>query len=497
MKIDQALHQLVAYGIQKNLIHSTDKVYITNRLLELFELSGIEDPPSDLGQGNLLQVLQELTDYAERMDLIPKDSLTYRDLFDTKVIGCMVPKPSDVISKFELLRAKDPIQATDWFYAFNHDVNYIRTDRISRDVRWTVETEYGEINITINLSKPEKDPKAIAAARNLPSATYPKCPLCVENEGYSGRVDHPARQNHRMVPVTLMGEPWYFQYSPYVYYHEHCIVLNREHRPMKINRDCFAKLLDFVSQFPHYFVGSNADLPIVGGSILSHDHFQGGRFHFAMEKAEVQYYLTIRGFEDVSVGVVNWPLSVLRIAAESRDRLIELGDKILQSWQTYTDEAAMIFAETNGEPHNTITPIARIRDGRYELDLVLRNNLTTDEHPLGLYHPHAEIHHIKKENIGLIEVMGLAVLPARLKEELALVAEGLLNGRDLRIDPRTAHHADWAESIAKSNNLTRENIDEVLRKETGKTFLLALEHAGVFKRTDSGRRAFDRFLQQL
>ena len=353
------------------------------------------------------------------------------------------------------------------------------------------------MDITINLSKPEKDPKAIAAAKNLPASAYPRCQLCAENEGYAGRVNHPARQNHRIVPITINSSLWFLQYSPYVYYNEHCICLNSEHTPMKIDRACFGKLLDFVGQFPHYFVGSNADLPIVGGSILAHDHFQGGRYEFAMAKAPVETAFTFPGFEDVESGIVKWPMSVIRIASGKPERLIELADKILTLWRGYTDENAVIFAETDGEPHNTITPIARRRGEKYELDLVLRNNLTTEEHPLGLYHPHAELHHIKKENIGLIEVMGLAVLPARLKEELAAVADCLASGGDLRASERTEKHAGWAEEFAKNYTITKENALDIVQKETGKVFAQVLEHAGVYKRDEAGKAAFLRFLHTV
>lgn len=402
-----------------------------------------------------------------------------------------------MIEKFNSLCAVSPEAATGWYYAFSQDTNYIRRDRIAKDVQWKTATGYGELDITINLSKPEKDPKAIAAARNLPASDYPRCQLCAENEGYAGRVNHPARQNHRIIPITISGKPWYFQYSPYVYYNEHCICLNRVHTPMKIDRDCFAKLLDFVRQFPHYFVGSNADLPIVGGSILAHDHFQGGRYTFAMERAEIETPFVFPGYEDVRSGIVKWPLSVVRIRCADSERLVSLADGILHRWRAYTDEAAVIYAETDGVPHNTITPIARRRGGDYELDLVLRNNLTTEEHPLGLYHPHAELHHIKKENIGLIEVMGLAVLPARLKTELAAVAGCLASGGDLRADELTSKHADWAEGFRAKYDITPENVMDIVRRETGLVFAQVLEHAGVYKRTPEGRAAFLRFLETV
>ena len=425
--------------------------------------------------------------------MISENSVVYRDLFDTEIMGRITPRPAQVRAAFADKYAKSPEEATDWYYNFSQDTNYIRRDRISRDVKWKSATEYGDLDITINLSKPEKDPKAIAAARNMPASAYPMCQLCAENEGYAGRVNHPARQNHRIVPIKINGSDWFLQYSPYVYYNEHCICFNRIHTPMKIDRACFAKLLDFVRQFPHYFVGSNADLPIVGGSILAHDHFQGGHYTFAMAKAPVETPLTFKGFEDVEAGIVKWPMSVIRISSEEPERLIELADKILGRWRTYTDEEAFIYAETDGTPHNTITPIARRRGEKYELDLVLRNNITTEEHPLGVFHPHAELHHIKKENIGLIEVMGLAVLPARLKEELAAVAKGLAAGADLRADEITAKHADWADSFRNNYEITEKNADDIVKKETGIVFSKVLEHAGVFKRDENGRNAFMRF----
>jgi UDPglucose--hexose-1-phosphate uridylyltransferase len=498
--INQALNQLVTYGLQKGLIAPADRTYTVNRLLETLNLDSYEEPDEIFGESGVIdlpEVLDVLADFAAEHGLIAEDSITYRDLFDTKLMGCLTPRPSEVIAKFNSLYAVSPVKATDWYYAFSRSTNYIRNDRIAKDVQWKVDTEYGEIDITINLSKPEKDPKAIAAARNMPSSSYPKCLLCSENEGYAGRVNHPARQNHRIIPVSINNRPWFLQYSPYVYYNEHCIVFNQNHIPMKIDRDCFAKLLDFVRQFPHYFVGSNADLPLVGGSILSHDHFQGGRYSFPMEKAEIESRYCIRGFEDVSVGTVKWPLSVIRLSSENIGRLVDLADKILTAWRCYTDESAFIYARTDGEPHNTITPIARMRNGKYELDLALRNNITTAEHPMGVYHPHAEIHHIKRENIGLIEVMGLAVLPARLKEELAVLADKLVSGADLRSDERTVHHADWAKSIVKSYAITSENVDEILKAETGKVFTAALEHSGVFKRDEDGVKAFTRFIKSL
>ena len=498
MERDAAIARLVAYAQRTGLIEESERVWAVNTLLEALGLNSYTEPQEAVeGDIDLPEVLTALMDDAHARGVLPEDSITYRDLFDTMLMGRLTPRPAQVIGTFHSLYAESPRKATDWYYRFSQDTNYIRRDRIARDRKWVAPTEYGDLDITINLSKPEKDPKAIAAARNLPAAAYPRCQLCAENEGYAGRVDHPARGNHRIIPITINGSPWFLQYSPYVYYNEHCICLNSQHVPMKIDRACFAKLLDFVRQFPHYFVGSNADLPIVGGSILAHDHFQGGRYTFAMEKAPVETPFTFPGYEDVRAGIVKWPMSVIRLTAADPDRLVDLADRILASWRGYTDQAALILAETDGEPHNTITPIARRRGEDYELDLVLRNNLTTPEHPLGLYHPHAELHHIKKENIGLIEVMGLAVLPARLKEELAAVADGLAAGADLRANALTEKHADWAEGFREKYAITPDNALDIVEKETGLVFAQVLEHAGVYKRTEEGKAAFLRFLSQV
>lgn len=495
--IDYAIEKLLAYALEKELIQPCEKLWALNTLLEVLELDSYTPSGQEVGEVDLPAVLDELMDDAYQRGVMKENSIVYRDLFDTKIMGALTPRPAQVIEKFQTLRAEDPQKATNWYYQFSQDTNYIRRDRIAKDMQWKAPTEYGELDITINLSKPEKDPKAIAAARNLPASAYPRCQLCAENEGYAGRVNHPARQNHRIVPITINGSPWFLQYSPYVYYNEHCICLNSEHTPMKIDKACFGKLLDFVGQFPHYFVGSNADLPIVGGSILAHDHFQGGRYTFAMAKAPVETPFTFPGYEDVQAGIVKWPMSVVRLTCADPQRLIDLADHILTAWRGYTDEKALILAETDGEPHNTITPIARRRGEDYELDLVLRNNLTTEEHPLGVYHPHAELHHIKKENIGLIEVMGLAVLPARLKTELAAVAKKLAKGEDLRADPLTASHADWAEGFAGKYEITADNALDVVQKETGLVFAQVLEHAGVYKRNAEGKEAFLRFLNTL
>ena len=495
--IDIAIEKLADYAIQKDLIAPEDRTWAINTILDVLKIDSYADSHQKRADIELAPVLDELLDDAYARGVLTENSVVYRDLLDTELMGRLTPRPGEVRQSFELFFEVNPKRATDWYYQFSQDTNYIRRDRIARDVQWKAPTEYGELDITINLSKPEKDPKAIAAAKNLPASAYPRCQLCAENEGYAGRVNHPARQNHRIVPIIINDSLWFLQYSPYVYYTEHCICFNSVHTPMKIDRACFGKLLDFVRQFPHYFVGSNADLPIVGGSILAHDHFQGGCYEFAMAKAPVETPFTFPGFGDVEAGIVKWPMSVVRLASEKPERLVDLADKILTVWRGYTDESAFIFAETDGEPHNTITPIARKRGGRYELDLVLRNNITTEEHPLGVYHPHAELHHIKKENIGLIEVMGLAVLPARLKEELAAVADALANGKDLRADERTAKHAGWAEGFAKNYEITADNALDIVKKETGLVFAKVLEPAGVYARTEEGKEAFLRVLRTI
>ena len=542
--IQNAIRRLVQYGLQTGLVEKEDEIYTTNRLIELF---GLDSPEADGEQadgavqngtevaekqthgavqsqtqtadeachghaciagetsqtqadetGNLEDILKEMLDYAAEKGMLAADSVVYRDLFDTKIMGLLMPRPSEVIKKFyDLYKEVSPEAATDYYYNLSRNSDYIRRYRIARDKKWVAPTEYGDLDITINLSKPEKDPKAIAAAKNAPQSGYPKCLLCKENEGYAGRVNHPARQNHRIIPVTINGSQWGFQYSPYVYYNEHCIVFNSQHVPMKIEHATFCKLFDFVKQFPHYFVGSNADLPIVGGSILSHDHFQGGHYEFAMAKAPVEETFRAAGFEDVEAGIVKWPMSVIRLSGTDTDRIIALADKILANWRGYTDEEAFIYAETDGEPHNTITPIARKRGDKYELDLVLRNNITTEEHPLGVYHPHAKLHHIKKENIGLIEVMGLAVLPARLKQELADLKEAILAGEDLRASEELCKHADWVDEFLPKYTVTADNIEGILEKEVGLVFAEVLTDAGVYKRTPEGRKAFHRFLATL
>lgn len=525
-EIQKDIGRLVAYGVRTGLVPEEDIIYTTNRLLELFGLEeageavqtvkavqtkesagtiSTEEAKEDLEASaaaeadNLEALLGRMCDYAFEKGLIAENTVTYRDLFDTRLMGLLMPRPSEVIRTFrELYETESPEAATDYYYKLSQDSDYIRRYRVCRDVKWVTPTEYGDLDITINLSKPEKDPKAIAAAKNAKQSGYPKCLLCRENEGYAGRINHPARQNHRIIPVTINDSSWGFQYSPYVYYNEHCIVFNSQHTPMRIERATFCKLFDFVKQFPHYFVGSNADLPIVGGSILSHDHFQGGHYEFAMAKAPVERTFAVKGFEDVEMGIVRWPMSVIRLRGRETERLVALADRILEKWRGYTDEEAFIYACTDGEPHNTITPIARKRGGSFELDLVLRNNVTTKEHPLGVYHPHARLHHIKKENIGLIEVMGLAVLPARLKKEMAKLREAILAGRNLREDGELAKHADWVEEFTpKYEALSRENLDEILQREIGLVFLEVLQDSGVYKRTPDGQKAFERFIKEI
>lgn len=500
--LNENIKKLVEYGIETGLTPECERIYTTNLLLEMFHEDSYEDvevekiPVDDDGEG-LEQVLSELLAEAVKRGII-EDSIGYRDLFDTKMMNCLLPRPAQVQKEFWEHYGHSPEEATAYYYKFSRDSDYIRRYRVKKDMKWKVESPYGEIDITINLSKPEKDPKAIAAAKNAKNNSYPKCQLCMENEGYAGRLDHPARENHRIIPITINGGKWGFQYSPYVYYNEHCIVFNGQHIPMKIDRAAFTKLFDFVKQFPHYFLGSNADLPIVGGSILSHDHFQGGNYTFAMAKAPVEKEVTIPGYEDVECGIVKWPLSVLRIRHKDEKRLIELADHVLGAWRGYTDEAAFIYAETDGEPHNTITPIARKVGDVYELDLTLRNNITTEEHPLGVYHPHAQYHNIKKENIGLIEVMGLAVLPARLKEELEILADYLVEGKDIRSNEKIEKHADWvAGFLPKYSEISRENVMDILKEEVGQTFVHVLEDAGVYKCNEEGRKAFLRFIETL
>ena len=494
---DKYIAKLVQYGIDAGLIPEEERIYSTNQILEVLKKDDYEDCGETFSDIDLADTLEHLMEYALETGVLEDGGIVSRDLFDTKLMNCLTPRPAQVIKTFRENYEKSPKEATDAYYKFSVATNYIRKDRIAKDKKWKTPSQYGDIDITINLSKPEKDPKAIAAAKLAKQSAYPKCQLCVENEGYAGRMNHPARQNHRIIPITINGGKWGFQYSPYVYYNEHCIVFNGEHTPMKIERATFRKLFDFVKLFPHYFLGSNADLPIVGGSILSHDHFQGGHYTFAMETAQMERTFTIPGYEDVEAGIVHWPLSVIRIRCKDDERLVELADHILQNWRGYTDEDAFIFAETDGEPHNTITPIARMRGGMYELDLALRNNITTEECPLGVYHPHAELHHIKKENIGLIEVMGLAVLPARLKGEMELLAQYIVEGKDIRSDETLEKHADWVETFRDAYTFTEDNVEEILQQEIGKVFVKVLEDAGVYKCTEEGRAAFARFIDTL
>nr|WP_294492026.1 UDP-glucose--hexose-1-phosphate uridylyltransferase [uncultured Anaerosporobacter sp.] len=497
--ISNNIRQLVQYALDNELIKEEDRVFTTNTLLELFELSELEDKgETSEVPFSLEETLSEMLDYAVAHGIMEEDSVVYRDLFDTKIMSKLMPRPSEVIHTFWEKYKESPEAATDYYYKLSQDSDYIRRYRIEKDVKWVTKTEYGNLDITINLSKPEKDPKAIAAAKLVKQSGYPKCLLCVENEGYAGRVNHPARQNHRIIPIEINDQKWGFQYSPYVYYNEHCIVFNGEHIPMKIEKNTYVKLFDFVKQFPHYFVGSNADLPIVGGSILSHDHFQGGHYQFAMADAPIDDTFVIKGFEDVEAGIVKWPMSVIRLRCKDETRLVTLGDHILTAWRGYTDEEAFIFAETDGEAHNTITPIARKNGEVFELDLVLRNNITTEEHPLGVYHPHAELHHIKKENIGLIEVMGLAVLPARLKTEMEQLEAAILANEDITKDETLAIHADWAaEVVNKHPEMKEDNIHEIIQQEIGLVFAKVLEHAGVYKRDVAGKEAFMRFIHML
>ena len=495
MKIETYIDSLVAYAMNTGLAQPVDHQVLTNRLLDLLHREDYT-PSDELLSEDLEEILSGILDYACEQGLC-EDNITARDIFDTRIMGALTPMPREVIRCFREKYAVSPQEATDWYYTFSCDTDYIRRYRIAKDLRWTYESEYGDLDITINLSKPEKDPKAIAAAKNAPQSGYPKCQLCKENEGYAGRLNHPARANHRIIPITIAGSEWYLQYSPYVYYNEHCIVFNGQHVPMKIDKSAFDKLLDFVTAFPHYFVGSNADLPIVGGSILSHEHFQGGHYTFAMEKAPVETPVYFAGFEDVQAGLVKWPMSVIRLDGEDPKRLSQLAEKILNAWRSYSDEKCGIVAFSGGEPHNTITPIARRRGSLYELDLVLRCNITTEEHPLGVFHPHADKHHIKKENIGLIEVMGLAVLPSRLKSELTDLAEKIVSGADLRGDPIQSKHADWVEELKKRYIFTEENAMATLMQETGRVFTQVLEDAGVYKRTPEGKDAFLRFVEAV
>ncbi len=495
--INALIGELVSYGMENSLVEPADEVYVTNQLLSLFGLNEYEKKGIPAQKRPVHEILDDMLDYAVEHKILEDDTVTARDLFDTKIMGLLTPLPSQVQRRFWEKYEESPKAASDDYYAFSQATNYIRRDRIAKDEKWVAETEYGPIDITINLSKPEKDPRDIAKAGQAKKSGYPSCLLCRENEGYAGHFGHPARQNHRIIPLRLNGEEYFLQYSPYVYYNEHCIIFNKEHIPMKIDRAAFVKLLDFVRQFPHYTAGSNADLPIVGGSILSHDHFQGGNYVFAMAKAPYEKYFAMSGYPDVTAGIIRWPMSVIRLQGKDAVQIADAADHILKAWRAYTDEAAFIYSETEGVPHNTITPIARMRDGLFELDLVLRNNITTEEHPMGVYHPHAEYHHIKKENIGLIEVMGLAVLPARLKKEMALLEDAVLKGEDLRQNEVLEKHADWAEDWMKRYEVGPENIHSIVQAEIGKVFAKVLECAGVYKRTEEGQAAFERFIRVI
>lgn len=504
ISIQYEIKRLCAYGLKTGLFEKEDLIYVKNQLLSILNLDAFDDEEGssvpNVEISDLEDILKNILDYAVERGLTGGDSLVYRDLFDTRLMGALVDRPSNIIRKFKELYKKSPKEATDFFYKLSQNSDYIRRYRVCKDLKWISKTPYGDMDITINLSKPEKDPKAIAAAKLMKQAGYPKCLLCKENEGYAGRVNHPGRANHRIIPIELSGEKWGFQYSPYVYYNEHCIVFKAEHSPMAITRKTFERLLDFVEKFPHYILGSNADLPIVGGSILTHDHFQGGAYEFPMARAPIEKEFSVKGFEDVKCGIVKWPMSVIRVSSPKKERLVELSNHILEKWRGYTDEKAFIFAESDGESHNTLNPIARKRVENFELDLVLRNNITTSEHPLGVYHPHSELHHIKKENIGLIEVMGLAILPGRLKTELSDLNRALRSGKELSSDETLAKHADWCRELSSKydfSSMSEEECDSVLKEEIGRVFSKVLEHAGVYKYTEEGRNAFMRFCDTL
>ena len=495
--IYRLIDELICYGLNTQLVDPVDEVYTRNRLLELFEVDAYETSDFAREPRPVQQILDDLMVIAHEKGIMEDDTITMKDLFDTKIMGLLTPPPSVVQRTFMEKYERSPKEATDYYYALSQATNYIRTERVAKDEKWVTETEYGPIDISINLSKPEKDPRDIAKAGKAKASGYPACLLCRENEGYAGHFSHPARQNHRIAPLTLSGEDYYLQYSPYVYYNEHCIIFNKAHTPMKIDKAVFRKLLEFVEKFPHYTAGSNADLPIVGGSILSHDHFQGGNYTFAMAKAPYDRMFTMSQWPNINAGIVNWPMSVIRLQGKDLEEIADAADHILTTWRGYTDEAAFIFSETEGTPHNTITPIARMRGDLLELDLVLRNNITTEEHPMGVYHPHSEYHNIKKENIGLIEVMGLAILPARLKGEMVLLEEAILAGKNLREDEVLEKHADWADQWMNEKELTAENIHDVVRAEIGKVFAKVLECAGVYKRDEEGMKAFDRFVDVI
>jgi UDPglucose--hexose-1-phosphate uridylyltransferase len=494
-KMDRLISELVSYALDNDLVHVDDKIYVINRLLELFNKTEFQWVGTEIRQ--LDAILSDMNDYAVEQGLIEEDTITNRDLFDTQIMGILTPMPSVVRQQFFFQYNNNPKASTDFYYRFSQATNYIRKHRVAKDQKWVVDSEYGPIDITINLSKPEKDPRDIAKALSQKKSEYPKCLLCQENEGYAGHLSHPARQNHRVIPIRLANQAYYLQYSPYVYYNEHCIVFNAEHIPMVIDKNVFVKLLDFVNQFPHYIVGSNADLPIVGGSILSHDHFQGGGYTFSMAKASYEYMFDLKDYADITAGIIKWPMSVIRLQGKDAARVASASDEILGKWRSYNDEEAFIYSETEGVPHNTITPIARMNGDLYEMDLVLRNNITTEERPWGVYHPDEKYHHIKKENIGLIEVMGLAVLPARLQKEMELLSHAIIEGQEIHAIAEISKHADWVEEWKDNYTITSENITDILRTEIGNVFVKVLECASVYKRTEQGILAFKRFLSTL
>ncbi|WP_321329221.1 UDP-glucose--hexose-1-phosphate uridylyltransferase [uncultured Ilyobacter sp.] len=502
MNINVQIERLINYGLKKGLLGKWDVLVARNFILDILGLSEFEAVIiKDEDLDTPTEILDEILDWAYENKVLEENTVTYRELLDTKIMACLTPRQSEVVDKFYSLAEKEGIKAsTEYYYKLSKASNYIRTESVAKNLHWYAYTEYGELEITINLSKPEKDPKAIAAARNMKQSSYPKCLLCKENAGYAGRINHPARQTHRIIPLELRNEQWYLQYSPYVYYNEHSIIFSGEHVPMKISKKSFDMLLEFTEKFPHYFIGSNADLPIVGGSILTHDHFQGGNYEFAMAKAPVETKVNFDKYPGVGAGIVKWPMSVIRMRSKDRAELSELGDEILEKWRAYTDESLGIFAKTD-EPHNTVTPIARRRGEYFELDLVLRNNRTSEEHPLGIFHPHSEVHNIKKENIGLIEVMGLAVLPGRLKEELKTLGEALVKEdyiEEIEKDEEIVKHLNWAKLIKeKYSELDRKNVNEVLKKEVALVFSKVLEDAGVYKRDEQGKLGFLRFIESV
>ena len=497
MEINYAINKLIKYGLENEILDEKDKIYATNQLLNLLNLEEFTEEQVD-DNLDIEEILKTILDYAVENKIIEEDTTTRRDLFDTKIMNIIMPRPSQVIEKFWDKYKKSPEEATNYYYNFSKKTDYIRTYRVAKDLKWKTDTKYGALDITINLSKPEKDPKDIALAKQIKKTSYPKCVLCKETEGFKGNLAAVSRDNHRIIPIKLNEEKWYFQYSPYCYYNEHCIILNSEHIPMKIDTTTFKKLFDFVNQFPHYVIGSNAGLPVVGGSILTHEHYQGGRQTFPMDNAEYIYKTKINKFKDIECGILNWPLSVIRLRGKKDKRLIELADIILNKWREYSDEQVGIYAYTDGEMHNTITPILRKNKKIYELDLVLRNNLTTEEYPLGVFHPHEHLHHIKKENIGLIEVMGLAILPSRLKEEMNLVADYILENKNMEENEKIKKHSDWAKKVvAKYSDINKENVQDILQKEIGLVFEKVLEDAGVFKTDEKGIEAFKKFVETI